>query len=43
MPCPFTGPNFFCSGPNSLGKTKIFVAFSAAPKYFVLAQKMNLI
>jgi hypothetical protein len=43
MSCPFTGPKNFCDGPNFLGKTKNLIAFIAASKTFVLAQKLNLL
>ena len=39
MPCPFTGPNMFCAGPNFLSQPKNLTAFSASSKTFVLAQK----
>ena len=43
MPCPFTGPKMFCVGPKFLDHTKNQIAFSAAPKDFMPAQKMNLL
>ena len=43
MPCPSTGPKMFCASPNFLGQTKNGIAFSAAPKDFVQAQKLNLL
>ena len=27
MPCPFTGPEMFCAGPNFLSKSKNLTAF----------------
>ena len=39
MPCPFTGPKTFCSGPNFLSQPKNLIAFSASSKTFVPAQK----
>ena len=39
MPCPFTGPKIFCTGPNFLSQPKNLTAFSASSKTFVSAQK----
>ena len=39
MPCPFTGPKTFYSGPNILSQHKNLTAFSASSKNFVPAQK----
>ena len=39
MPCPFTGPKMFCSGPNFLSQPKNLTAFSASSKTFLRAQK----
>ena len=41
MPCPFTGPEMFCAGPNFLSQPKNLTAFSASSKTFVPAQKNN--
>ena len=43
MPCPFTGHKMFCAGPNILCQTKNRTVFSATPKIFVLALKLNLL
>ena len=42
MPCPSTGPKMFWACPNILSQTKNYFAFSATPKNFVLALKLNL-
>ena len=39
MPCPFTGPKMFCTGPNFMSQPKNLTAFSASLKTFVPAQK----
>jgi hypothetical protein len=41
MPCPFTGHRMFCAGPNILCLTKNRTVFSATPKSFVVALKLN--
>ena len=38
MPCPFTGREMFCAGPNFLSQPKNLTAFSASSKTFVPAQ-----
>ena len=43
MPCPFTGPKMFWTGPNILSQTKNWIVFSATPKKFALPLKMNLL
>ena len=43
MPCPFTCPKMFCTGPNLLSKPKNLTAFSASSKTFVSAQKTILL
>ena len=43
MPCPFTGHKMFCASPNILCQTKNRTVFSATPKIFVLALKLNLL
>jgi len=43
MPCPFTGPEMFCSGPNFLSQPKNLTAFSASTKTFVPGQKTILL
>ena len=40
MPCPSTGPKFFCAGPNFLSQPKNLTAFSASHKHFVPDKKM---
>jgi hypothetical protein len=42
MTCPPTGPKTFSSGLNVWVQTKNWIAFSAAQKDFVTAQKLNL-
>ena len=39
LPCPFTGHEMFCAGPNILSQPKNLTEFSASSKTFVLAQK----
>ena len=39
MPCPFTGPKMFCTGPNFLSVPKNLTAFSASLKTFEPAHK----
>ena len=43
MPCPSTGPKMFWTGPNILSQAKNWIAITANPKDFVLAQKPNLL
>ena len=43
MPCPFTGPKMFCTGPNFLRQPKNLTSFSASSKNFVPAQRTILL
>ena len=38
IPCPFTGPKMFCTGPNFLSQPKNLTAFSVSSKTFVPAK-----
>ena len=40
MPCPFTGPKKFCSGPNFLSQHKNLFTYCASHKHFVPDKKM---
>ena len=35
MPCPFTGPKFFCAGPNFLSQPNNLFTYCASQKHFV--------
>ena len=40
MPCPFTGPNMFCVGPNFLCQIKSLFTYCGSYEHFVPDKKM---